>query len=226
MAMDPLSDAKIIESWHRNALPWTNIVREGKIESRRLSTDQAIVNAILSCSPQTVLDIGCGEGWLVRELAAKNIRATGIDVVPALITQAKQEGLPPANSGLVSMWSYVTSHCLVRRPWKKCSEQHPCYRIRVGHSSCKLCIPSRRVAIIRIVMVGEKVHGKDSALILPIRHHGISERWKAGQNLYWKTDLVYWRCVSPFIPTRKNPFLLSSLPRGWALMTAMNNSFL
>lgn len=92
MAMDPLSDAKIIESWHRNALPWTNIVREGKIESRRLSTDQAIVNAILSCSPQTVLDIGCGEGWLVRELAAKNIRATGIDVVPALITQAKQEG--------------------------------------------------------------------------------------------------------------------------------------
>jgi 2-polyprenyl-3-methyl-5-hydroxy-6-metoxy-1,4-benzoquinol methylase len=91
MTTDSLTEAKIIDSWRKNAPGWTVAVREGRIESRRI-TDRAIVDAVLSRSPHSVLDIGCGEGWLVRQVAAKNIRVIGVDVVPALIDAAQQAG--------------------------------------------------------------------------------------------------------------------------------------
>lgn len=90
--MDPLSDAKIVESWHTNAVPWTQAVRDGEIESRRLVTDRAIVDAVMSRTPESVLDLGCGEGWLVRALAERGVRAIGVDVVPALIDAAINAG--------------------------------------------------------------------------------------------------------------------------------------
>lgn len=92
MSTDPFSDAKIVESWGKNAPSWTVAVREGQIESRRQITDQAIIDAILSRSPRSVLDIGCGEGWLVRELATRNIHVVGVDVVPGLIEEAQRAG--------------------------------------------------------------------------------------------------------------------------------------
>ncbi|MEO8998935.1 MAG: methyltransferase domain-containing protein [Rhodanobacter sp.] len=92
MSVDPLSDAKIVDSWRRNAAPWTAAVRERQIESRRLVTDQAIIEATLSRSPRSVLDLGCGEGWLARALAVNGIRVIGIDAIPTLIEQARQAG--------------------------------------------------------------------------------------------------------------------------------------
>lgn len=92
MNTEPLSDAKIVESWHLNALPWTAAVREGQIESRKQITDQAIINAVLSRSPHSALDMGCGEGWLVRELAARDMHVIGTDVVPTLIEEARRAG--------------------------------------------------------------------------------------------------------------------------------------
>lgn len=92
MPIDPLSDAKVIDSWHKNTKPWTNAVRGDQIESRRLVTNLAIVDAVLSRSPTRVLDIGCGEGWLVRALSERGIDATGIDVVPSLIAEATAAG--------------------------------------------------------------------------------------------------------------------------------------
>lgn len=90
--MDPLSDAKIVDSWHKNAAPWTSAVRESQIESRTLVTNQAVIDAVLSRSPNVILDIGCGEGWLVRVLSAHGIRAIGVDVVSELIDEARRGG--------------------------------------------------------------------------------------------------------------------------------------
>jgi len=92
LTIDPLSDAKIVDSWLKNATPWTSAVRESRIESRRLVTNQAIIDAVLSRSPKTILDIGCGEGWLARALSERGIRAIGVDVVPDLIEQANRAG--------------------------------------------------------------------------------------------------------------------------------------
>lgn len=92
MNRELLSDAEIIEAWHANAAPWTKAVRDGDIESRRLVTDRAVVDAIVSNTPRSVLDVGCGEGWLTRALSARGISVIGVDVVPALIEQAQKAG--------------------------------------------------------------------------------------------------------------------------------------
>lgn len=90
--MNPLSDEKIVDSWEKNAAQWSVAVRGGQIESRRLTTNKAIVEAVLSVSPESVLDIGCGEGWLIRALASQVTHLVGIDGVPELIEQAKSAG--------------------------------------------------------------------------------------------------------------------------------------
>ena len=90
--MSDLSDSKIIDSWQTNAVAWTNAVRNDEIESRRVVTNAAIVHAITDRHPKSVLDIGCGEGWLARALSAEGAEVTGVDVVPELIEKAAAAG--------------------------------------------------------------------------------------------------------------------------------------
>ncbi len=89
MTIDPLSDEKVIDSWHKNAAPWIFAIQDRQIESRTLVTDLAIIDAVLSRGSKTVLDIGCGEGWLTRELTVRGMDVLGVDVVPKLIHQAR-----------------------------------------------------------------------------------------------------------------------------------------
>lgn len=92
--MDSASEqeAHILSSWYGNAVCWTQAVRERAIESRRLVTDQAILEAVCTRSPRTVLDVGCGEGWLARALGREGMDVLGIDVVPQLIEAAQGAG--------------------------------------------------------------------------------------------------------------------------------------
>ncbi len=86
MSQDLLDQLSL--SWRTNAQAWTQAVRSGQIESRRLVTDAAIVQATLAHRPRRVLDIGCGEGWLCRALASHGIEVVGIDASAELIAAA------------------------------------------------------------------------------------------------------------------------------------------
>ncbi len=83
---------QLAHSWQANAVPWTNAVRKRAIASRRLGTDEAILQAIRERRPRTLLDVGCGEGWLVRAVANEGVDATGIDASDLLIEHARAEG--------------------------------------------------------------------------------------------------------------------------------------
>lgn len=85
-------EEQIAKSWTANAAAWRTAVRERSIESRRVATDAAIVDAVLAQRPRTVLDLGCGEGWLARALASRGIEVTGVDGSAELIASAKELG--------------------------------------------------------------------------------------------------------------------------------------
>jgi SAM-dependent methyltransferase len=83
---------QLLNSWHDNAAAWTTAVRSGAIESRRLATDAAILDAVLERQPRRVLDLGCGEGWLVLALAQRGLVAIGVDGAAPLVEAAADAG--------------------------------------------------------------------------------------------------------------------------------------
>lgn len=85
-----LNDTAVLQAWHENASAWTRAVREDKIKSRLLVTNQAIIDAVIELNPRTVLDLGCGEGWLSGQLAARDIAVLGVDGIPELTNAAQQ----------------------------------------------------------------------------------------------------------------------------------------
>lgn len=90
--MPDFSDKAVLDAWNANASPWADAVRGKKIASRKLVTDAAVVDAIVRQRPRSLLDVGCGEGWLVRELSTRGIDCVGIDAVPVLIEAARTAG--------------------------------------------------------------------------------------------------------------------------------------
>jgi len=95
------SEALILDAWQANAQAWERAVRGGVIESRKLVTDRAIVEAVLSRKPRKVIDLGCGEGWLARTLTAAGIEVLGVDAVPSLVHAAQAQG-----GGMFRVMSY------------------------------------------------------------------------------------------------------------------------
>lgn len=88
----PEEHDRLRRSWDANARAWADAVRNESIESRRLVTNAAIVEAVRDCGGRRVLDLGCGEGWLARALAAHGHEVTGIDASAALIAEARTLG--------------------------------------------------------------------------------------------------------------------------------------
>ena len=64
-------------------------MRDGLIPSRKAGTDAAIVAAIAARGPKRLLDVGCGEGWLCRQVrAAIQCDTIGIDAAVDLVRDA------------------------------------------------------------------------------------------------------------------------------------------
>jgi 2-polyprenyl-3-methyl-5-hydroxy-6-metoxy-1,4-benzoquinol methylase len=57
---------------------------------------------VLAHSPTRVLDVGCGEGWLIRALAAPGSVLVGVDASAALIEVAREH-----NGGAFHLLSYA-----------------------------------------------------------------------------------------------------------------------
>ncbi|MEI9810595.1 MAG: class I SAM-dependent methyltransferase [Bacteroidota bacterium] len=81
----------IIQSWQANAGNWIRIIETGGIQSRKIATNKAILEIVCASQPSSVLDIGCGEGWLAKELADRGIAVSGIDIIPELVEKAKEK---------------------------------------------------------------------------------------------------------------------------------------
>lgn len=90
MFKDESPEARLATSWEGNAYAWTHVIREEKVESRRLTTNAAILDAVRRWSPKSVVDVGCGEGWLCRALRKGGIATVGIDGAAALIAIARE----------------------------------------------------------------------------------------------------------------------------------------
>ena len=80
---------QIRRSWDDNASAWLDAVHGKRIESRRVATDAAMVEAVTALQPRRMLDVGCGEGWLCRALGARAVHAVGIDACAALVDAAR-----------------------------------------------------------------------------------------------------------------------------------------
>jgi len=82
-------ESTLLHSWHHNAQSWIEAIRTGSIDSRLKVTDQAILLAVLGRQPERVLDLGCGEGWLLRALKERSIEAIGVDGDATLVESAR-----------------------------------------------------------------------------------------------------------------------------------------
>ncbi|GAA0722117.1 class I SAM-dependent methyltransferase [Dokdonella soli] len=85
-------ESRLEHSWRANAAAWSSAVREQRIASRRAGTDAAIIDAVVRTGARRVLDLGCGEGWLARALAARGREVVGIDASPELVSAARALG--------------------------------------------------------------------------------------------------------------------------------------
>ncbi|WLG25072.1 Methyltransferase domain-containing protein [Pseudomonas sp. E141] len=91
------SESSLLQSWQHNAQSWIEAIRTGTLESRVNVTDQAILLAVLSRQPERVLDLGCGEGWLLRALVERGIEAVGVDGNATLVEAARAAGSSPVH---------------------------------------------------------------------------------------------------------------------------------
>jgi 2-polyprenyl-3-methyl-5-hydroxy-6-metoxy-1,4-benzoquinol methylase len=100
-------DFQILNTWNLNARAWINTIANNRIETRRLVTNRAIEETIVSLHPKKMLDLGCGEGWLIRALQEKlpDTDFYGIDAIAELIDAAKK--LHPGASFLTHSYESI-----------------------------------------------------------------------------------------------------------------------
>ena len=84
------SSSRRSRPWERNAGFWIRIIRERLDPFRTELTDGAVLRAVGPCRGQTLLDAGCGEGYLSRLLARRGARVVGVDRSRALIRSAAE----------------------------------------------------------------------------------------------------------------------------------------
>jgi len=78
------------EFWDLNASAWSEVISSQGIPSRK-ATNQALMEIILALKTKSLLDIGCGEGFLLPALQEKSIYYQGVDGSEKLTELALQK---------------------------------------------------------------------------------------------------------------------------------------
>ena len=105
-------EEQILTSWIGNTATWTLAVRRGEIFSRERVTNKAILEAIARSAPRTLLDLGCGEGWLAHLCALNGIEVLGIDAV-AELTAIAADGAPRGARFQTLTYQEIAAGCLL-----------------------------------------------------------------------------------------------------------------
>ena len=131
MPSSPHLEQGLLASWSSNASAWTRLVREGPLRSRVEVTNAAILEAVGPTQSGTLLDLGCGEGWLAHLLVERGWTVLGVDAVSELIETARSGpgellcaeyeklGTVLEGASLTAWWQ--TSRCWERRLPKRLS---------------------------------------------------------------------------------------------------------
>jgi 2-polyprenyl-3-methyl-5-hydroxy-6-metoxy-1,4-benzoquinol methylase len=81
--------------WDANTGFWVRIIREQRDRYRTELTDPAVLDAVGDPADLDVLDAGCGEGYMTRELASRAARhVTGIDASDEMVKAAEAAKVP------------------------------------------------------------------------------------------------------------------------------------
>lgn len=86
-----MTEKSILDSWNENASQWQAVIEAEQIESRKVATNKAILDSVIHKDWTKVLDVGCGEGWLVNALRQRDTEAYGVDGSHKLIELARKK---------------------------------------------------------------------------------------------------------------------------------------
>lgn len=84
-------EKKVLKSWDENADEWIKIIDSQEIQSR-VTTNRAIIELLSQLPSTKILDCGCGEGWLTRNMTQIGKECVGIDATQRLIEHARTKG--------------------------------------------------------------------------------------------------------------------------------------
>ncbi|PXX58488.1 ubiquinone/menaquinone biosynthesis C-methylase UbiE [Nocardia tenerifensis] len=84
-----LGDERVSDAYAKNAEFWITIVRDKLDPYQTLLTDPALLDFIGDCEGLSVLDAGCGEGYLTRELIRRGAdHVAGVDTCREFVDAA------------------------------------------------------------------------------------------------------------------------------------------
>ncbi|MFI9504989.1 class I SAM-dependent methyltransferase [Nocardia sp. NPDC052566] len=86
-----LGDERVSTAYTKNSEFWVTIIREKLDPYQTLLTDPALLDMVGDPTELDILDAGCGEGYLARELTHRGARHVhGVDTCAEFITAAQQ----------------------------------------------------------------------------------------------------------------------------------------
>ena len=88
VSADTRPERQRLNTWQENADFWVQIIRGNHDRYRTGLTNAAVLNAIGPASGLQILDAGCGEGYMARDLASQGADVLGVDLSANLIQAA------------------------------------------------------------------------------------------------------------------------------------------